>query len=123
MWSEIKIAFLCTIENQRDIQSIFNELRSPAKTKDAPDYYPDYPGFENVFRVPLAAAAQGVNRILPGELGELAYEGKHLELGRKLAELLVQMKSQRSNFDVVMILLPDEWADCFNVEDSIYTII
>lgn len=116
LWSEIKVAFLCTNENQRDVQSIFNELRNSAKTKDVPDYYPDYPGFEQAFRVPLSPAAQGVNKILPEQLNELARERKHLELGEKLAELLVQMKPQRPNFDVVMMLLPDEWADCFSVE-------
>lgn len=116
LWPEIRLAFLCTEKNKNELQSIFRELRAEAKTKDVQEYYPDYPGFQAAFRVPLVPAEQGVNKLLSDELNEVAARQDYFELAKKLSLQLGQMKLQRQSFDVVIIYLPDEWASCFNSE-------
>lgn len=117
LWNDINIAFMCLEEDQGNLRSIFRELKQPQVTKDVTDYYPNYPGFESAFRVPVTAARKGVHQTLSTDLNEYAATGKFRELANGLAESLKNMRSIKNQFDVVVIYLPDQWKNCFKAEN------
>lgn len=117
LWDDIKVAFMCLQEDQDNLRSVFRELGRPQKTRDAPDYYPNFPGFQAAFRVPLKAAEKGVHQTLPSSFNDYATSGNYLGLAKALSDSLGQMKNVKHQFDVVVIYLSDQWASCFKAEN------
>ena len=90
------------------------ELKKTAKVIDAKNYYPEYPGFENVFRVPLVMASKERLAIeLSQDLDKYASEGNYRELAKNLFQSVGNLHQDRSSFDVLLLFLPDEWEACF----------
>src|SRR6266446_982054 len=52
--SSLRLALLAPRANLQQLRGLVAELTSGAKTRDVRNYYPDYPGFEKVFRIPIA---------------------------------------------------------------------
>lgn len=117
LWNQIKVAFMCLEEDRDNLRSVFRELGRPQQTRDATDYYPNYPGFQAAFRVPLKAADRGVHQTLPGDLNEDAMSGNHIGLADALTESLGKMRRIKHQFDVIVIFLSDQWASCFKGEN------
>lgn len=111
---EIKVAFITANGHGKKLSKIFQELKNPAKAIDATNYYPDYPGFESVFRIPVAIADKSRFAIeLPSDFDEYAEQGNYIELAKSLLTVIGKLQSQRSSFDVLFLFLPQEWEACF----------
>jgi hypothetical protein len=90
----------------------FERQHSP---KERLTYLPGFPGFKTVFGTRLVDAL-GVSRIvLPASLdSELhASERPHLVLAERLTQALATLEQIRTEFDVVLIALPDRWEVAF----------
>ncbi|MGH9806279.1 MAG: hypothetical protein ACRD9W_03305 [Terriglobia bacterium] len=49
----IRFALVAPNANMRQLRRLVSELAANAKTREVPAYYPDYPGFERAFRIPI----------------------------------------------------------------------
>ena len=79
--------------------------------------YPDYPGFEKVFRIPIAPADDRLIFSFPDELDRHAERLDKRALARDLFQRISQLTNVRSSFDVALIYLPPAWASCFEDEN------
>lgn len=112
-FSEIKIAFITTENGRPKLNNLFKQLRSQQKTVYAKDYFPDYKGFEEIYKVPLKAATKDCHRIFDTETEELAKQGQYKNLAKKIKGLIVELAENKHNFSVIFIYIPDSWSQCF----------
>jgi hypothetical protein len=66
--STLRLALLAPQANLNQLRKLVQELGSFAQTREVPAYYPDYPGFEKVFRVPIAPIEAKLVFAFPDEL-------------------------------------------------------
>src|SRR5205085_9998759 len=92
------------------------ELQGTAEPREAKNYYPRYPGFEAVFRLPIARQDERLVLELPADLEEHARRGNKIALARHLFQCIAQLKPLRTSFDVAFVYLPPHWAACFEGE-------
>lgn len=112
----IRLALMGPNGRMRQLRGLVTELISAAKTYEAPAYYPDYPGFEQVFRIPVAPLDEKLIFTFPDSLDEHARKQDKFALARMLFQCIAQLSAVRSNFDVALIYLPPTWAACFEVD-------
>ncbi|MEX0697418.1 MAG: hypothetical protein WD099_07735 [Dongiaceae bacterium] len=111
--STLRLALVAPRLHQQKLPALIRELNGSAKPKEAVNYYPEYPGFSKVFRIPIAAVSDNLVLTFPDALENHARNGEKHELARGLFQCLTQIKSLRSNFDVALVYLPEHWAACF----------
>jgi hypothetical protein len=95
------------------LDGIVRELSRTAKPREALNYYPEYPGFEAVFRAPLSTDGSQLRMEMPGDLDALAQAGNRLELARQIFDAIGKAVVNRSAFDVLLMYLPNDWEACF----------
>lgn len=115
--SVLRLALIAPRLHQQKLPALVRELNGRAKPKEAPKYYPDYPGFQKVFRIPIAAPDDNLVLAFPDALENHARNGDKQGLASGLFQCLAQLKSVRSNFDVALVYLPEHWAACFEGEN------
>lgn len=110
----IQIAFMTAKGHGKKLSGIFQELKKPASVVNATNYYPEYPGFDTVFRVPLSMADKDHCVIeLSDVLDKHAKQGEYVELARALLSAIGNLETHRSSFDLLFLFLPREWDECF----------
>jgi len=114
--SRLRLAIVAPNADLKRLTGVIAELSGKANPKEAVNYYPAYPGFKDVFRVPIAPQADQLVIPFPDNLDECAQRQSKIPLARGLFECLGQLRAQRSNFDVALIYLPPSWAACFQGE-------
>ena len=102
--------------NLRQLERLVGELGG-WQTREVAAYYPDYPGFEKVFRIPLAPVDQGLTFAFPDELDRHAARQDKRSLAKDLFHCISQLNTVRLSFDVALVYLPPSWAACFEDED------
>ncbi len=115
--NRLRLALMAPRRNLKTLMGLVDELERSAEPREAKNYYPEYPGFEEVFRVPIAELDPRLTIELPDELEAHAQKGAKLDLAKGLFQCIAQLRSLRSSFDVAMIYLPESWADCFAGEN------
>lgn len=114
--SRLRLAILAPSTNVRQVQRLVGELVSPAKTIEVPAYYPDYPGFETTFRIPVAPMDPALTFTFPPELDRYATAQDKLRLAQALFQCISKLSNVLHSFDVALIYLPPSWAACFEGE-------
>jgi hypothetical protein len=115
--ASLRLALLAPKANLKQLRHLVAELGGFAKTREVPAYFPDYPGFEPVFRIPIAEIDDGLIFSFPDELDSHANRQDKRQLARGLFQCISQLTSVRSRFDVALIFLPPSWAACFEGEN------
>jgi hypothetical protein len=109
----VRLALLAPAGDLRKLNSIIAELRKAAKPIEATNYYPEYPGFETLFRTELVADASQRFE-MPADLHRFAAEGNRRELARLIFDAIGKVVAlHRAQFDVLLIYLPNSWEACF----------
>lgn len=111
--SALRLALVAPRLSQNKLPGLIRELTDTATPKEAKNYYPEYPGFEKVFRVPVAPFSDNLILTFPDALEAHARNGEKEALARGLFDCLAQLKSVRNNFNVALVYLPQHWAACF----------
>jgi hypothetical protein len=111
--SALRLALLAPQAKLKQLRSLVAELSGIAKTREVPAYYPDYPGFEKVFRIPIAPTDNSLVFSFPDELDGYAARLDKRALARGLFQCISLLTTARSSFDVALIYLPPAWANCF----------
>lgn len=113
----LRLALLAPSNDLPKLRRLVGELKTPAQPRDAPNYYPDYPGFEALFRIPVADLDDRLVMTFPGGLDAHAQAGNKAELAKELFQCIAGLGMMRSNFDIALVYLPPEWARCFEGEN------
>lgn len=115
--ASLRFALLAPTANLKQLRRVVAELTSFAKTREVPAYFPDYPGFEKVFRIPIAAIDEALVFAFPEELDTHAADQDKHALAKGLFQCISQLTNMRTRFDVALIYLPPTWAACFEGEN------
>lgn len=114
--SSLRFALVARHSDVTKLTGLVGELKKSAEPREAKNYYPTYPGFKSLFRIPIADPVDSLILELPNELDEHARRGLKVDLARSLFQCIAQLKAIRSSFDVALIFLPESWAACFEGE-------
>ena len=114
--SRLRLALLAPSGDLSKLRRLVDELKGPAQVRDAPNYYPDYPGFEALFRIPVADLDDRLVATFPDELDAHAQAGNKVDLAKELFQCIAGLGAMRSSFDIALVYLPPEWARCFEGE-------
>ncbi|MBX4863724.1 nuclease PIN [Rhizobium bangladeshense] len=115
--SGLRAALLAPSKDMFRLRNLLNELRSPAKPVEAVIYYPEYPGFEGLFRIPLVDPDARLTLPFPPELDEYARANDKSKLAQSLFQCIAQLNQVRTSFDLALLYLPSSWSECFEGED------
>lgn len=113
----LRLATLAPRLHEGKLGKLIDELRGRAKPREATNYYPEYPGFETVFRIPIPPVRDNASFRLSDELEGHAQKGDKFALARGLLQNISQLKAVRAEFDVALLYLPESWATCFAGEN------
>lgn len=107
----IRIAMIVPAGDDGRVVTQIRELEQAHQPRERKAYLLDYPGFEKVFGVRLVGAGKGTTIELPSDLSTRmsASPTPHLKLGQALTEALFALRNLRDAFDVILILLKEEW--------------
>lgn len=111
--AKIRFAVMAAASDIKHVSGLIAELERKVAPREAKTYYPDYPGFSKLFRIPIAPLDERLVIPFPDQLHVHAAKGAKLDLARDLFHSVAQLKSVRSEFDVALIYLPPSWAECF----------
>ena len=113
----VRVAVVARQRDMAQVGRVVNELGNTARARQATNYYPDYPGFQQVFRTPLVGPTDRTTIALPDALDAHASAGAKVKLARELFQSLALLRGLRTEFDVVLLYLPPAWAACFEGEN------
>lgn len=109
----VKLACIAPPRKLPALTKLISELNSSHTPRETPNYYIEYQGFQKIFRIPLTQADNSVCRELPADCSTYAQNKDGNGLVNQIHHTISQLSSLRSNFDVVLLYLPDEWESCF----------
>lgn len=112
--SRLRLAVLAPRNDVRRLTRVIAELKGTAIPKEASNYYPEYPGFETLFRIPIMDPDARLILEFPAGLEVLAERGAKQALAANLFQCVAQLRPLRTLFDVALVYLPQAWADCFS---------
>lgn len=113
----LRLALLAPTREMQKLKSLVEELKKSARPIEATNYYPEYPGFQNLFRIPIASLDDRLVINFPDQLEAYAKVRAKVDLAKGLFQCIAQLQSLRSSFDVALICLPESWAACFEGEN------
>lgn len=113
----LRLALLAPARDLGKLRGLVTELERSAKPKEATNYYPEYPGFRALFRIPIAPENDRLVIPFPETLDDYARDGNKQRLAAELFQCIARLRSLRSSFDVGLIYLPPSWAACFEGEN------
>jgi hypothetical protein len=114
--ASLRLAVVCRDSDLPKLRQIVRELGSTASPKYAPTYYPEYPGFRELIRIPLLPPNERTLLSLPAHLDQLAERRDKAGLAQGLFQAIARLRQVRAEFDVALVYLPPEWAECFEGE-------
>lgn len=114
--TKLRLAILTPTDCKPKVDKILNELINEAEVKDAKNYYVEYPGFENVFSIPIEFPDESLCFYTSDECESLAKNKNATQLANSLLQSLSKIILQKNNFDVLILFLPTRWKECFKLE-------
>lgn len=71
----LRLALLAPARDLGKLRGLVAEFERPAKPKEATNYYPEYPGFSALFRIPIAREDDRLVIPVPDALDDYARDG------------------------------------------------
>lgn len=115
--SQIKTAYLAPNNQITKLEKLLTELNESHYPREALNYYPTYPGFQKLFRIPLIPASQNLKFEMSLECSDFARRMLGIELVNSIVESIGKTLVIKSKFDILIMLLPKEWECCFEYAD------
>src|SRR5260370_10867053 len=82
--SSLRFALMAPQDDLQRLKRLVQELRGTAMTREATNYYPNYPGFQQVFRTPIAPVDTNLVLPFPYALADFAEQRAKQQLARDL---------------------------------------
>ena len=111
--TKVQLALLAPKGLLAKLDSIVRELDRPSKPREALNYFPEYLGFQRLFHAPIGTSGNHVRTEMPASLDLLAREKNRTELARQIFDAIAKVATNRNDFDVLLMYLPNEWEACF----------
>lgn len=111
--SKVRVALLFPQGQEDKLNRILAELERRIRPTEAVNYYPEYPGFQSLFRIPIEPPAARCRFALSAELDRYAQTNNRPGLAQGLFDAIAKTGMQRAAFDVLLLYLPNRWAACF----------
>lgn len=121
----LRVALVGPKSGREDVVALMKLVQNQQRPADRADYVPAYPGFEALFGVPMAAAPASARVQWPDAIEDLPHAGTgEQRLAAAFLDALRVLDGVRSEFDVVVVHLPDRWAhasrtDTFDAHDAL----
>lgn len=107
----IRVALVGPKSGRDSVVALMKLVQQSHRPSDRKEYVPEYPGFQKLFGIPLHAAPKTTWVTWPDALENLPLENTgEQQLQAAFERALSQLDSLRSEFDVVVVHLPDAWA-------------
>lgn len=124
---KIRVAIIGTECGREGRRRILQNVQKSQQPSDRSDYVPPYPGFQELFKVPLIPAARTAQLTWSAHLDELGSGSLTGRVRRSISERLRQLAAVREEFDLAVIHLPDSWGpslqgDSFDAHDELKAI-
>lgn len=113
----LRFALLAPERDMARLRRLVGELQKSFRPREATNYYPEYPGFQQLFRIPIAAEDARLVLPFPDNLDAYAASSDKLRLASELFQCIARLRTLRSSFDVALVYLPARWAACFEGEN------
>ncbi|MEA9731871.1 nuclease PIN [Xanthomonas campestris] len=124
----LRVAVVGPKSGWKKIVTLMKLLQQPQQPADRADYVPNYPGFERLFGIPLTSAAVSARVQWPDDVAEFPFKGSaEQRLAAAFRDALATLDGVRSEFDVVVVHLPESWGhfsrtDDFDAHDTLKSI-
>ena len=112
--STLRLALVAPRLHQQKLPTLIRELNGNAKPKEAVNYYPEYPGFSEVFRISIATVSDNLVLTFPDALENCARNGEKHELA-----LLWQFRFGGVGEEFLTVRASLGWRPCEEVEDGL----
>lgn len=111
----IRIASIFPHGQGHIVKRLVTELETLQKPKERLNYLVDFPGFSRVFGLRAVLANDVVQVELPSSLSNEISDSPspHLLLAEKITQAINVLQSRRTEFDLLIIYLPEAWSQCF----------
>ena len=86
--ARVRVALLCPEGQSAKLEGVCRELTQAATPREAKNYYPGYPGFEQAFRIPLEGGGANLSFTLPSDMNALAQRFDRAGLAKRLFEVI-----------------------------------
>lgn len=108
---ELRVATVGPDSGRRQVGDLMKSLRTSHEPGDRKEYVPRYPGFENLFGVPLVAAEAAAHIKWPDDLMSLGTSGPpEARLFAGMSNAMRRLSLIRDQFDLAVVHLPDSWS-------------
>lgn len=111
--ANVRLAYLTPRDMTRKIDILVDELAKEHLPIEAKNYYPKYPGFQSLLRIPLIGPNDSLKFEFPPDCALLAADGNGLGLANQIMHAVGSMMKVKHQFDVLLIYLPSQWSKCF----------
>lgn len=127
VFDPIRVASIYPAGFREQVRALFREFEQKHRPRERQAYLVEYPGFSRVFGVRFSPAIADTHIELTARLdGEIqSAKQPHLKLAEALTGAMNRINAFRTEFDVVMLFLPERWQsgffgdDDFNLHDYI----
>lgn len=111
----IRVATIAPSGDQKNLFDFLKSLRANLKPGERRDYLEEWPGFQRVFGVHIAAADHQCHMQLDKSTDEAIRESAspHVILSEHLVRAIGALDTYRNHFDVLFIYLPQRWSAGF----------
>ena len=113
---QLRLAYLAPSDLLHRLDSFVLELSRPVEPREALNYYPEYPGFERLFQIPLVEPPLGLKCSTTTDCLKFAQSRNGPGLVDAIFHSMGSLMRQRQSFDVVILYLPSAWKACFEYE-------
>ena len=112
----IRVATLAPWGEQARLFQLLRELKQSYSPKERRDYLPQWPGFRSIFGIEVAPAPKDCRLELDSGMEEefQAAAKPHVTLADRLVRSVADLRSRRSEFDVLFIYIPKRWEAGFS---------
>src|SRR5688500_11860089 len=107
--NQVRLAYFAPKEFIAKFDRLVSELNGETSPIEALNYYPIYPGFQDVFRIPLVAASDGLKVVASDSCLQLAQSSSGPELVSQILHSIGSLLRQKNSFDVLLLYLPKSW--------------
>jgi hypothetical protein len=120
LFDPIRVAIIAPHGALTAIDGLLAEIERRQTPKERRNYLVEFPGFSRVFGVRVVTGPAPTRIELPPQLGAEIAEAvrPHMVLAEALTRALARLETVRTEFDVVIIYLPDAWQRCWTSEDE-----
>lgn len=113
---KVRLASLMPYRHSDKLDKLYTELDNIRSPIGAPEYYPDYPGFHALMRIPIEVPTTDLKFTLEEGCNQIAQSRNGKELVDRILHSVGQIGMKKHDFDVLMIYFPQSWESSFEYD-------